>query len=200
MTVSHLASVRPLTEVQAFAWLQAQGRVTVTAAELGRRWGWHRQRVGRRLRSWHSKGEIQWFEAEKTIVTPVTPVTVTGAPPLQHHSEPVTPTCDSKTPVTPPEVTVVTAPVGPSHGKLQHRILGAVLILCGLGTGILSLYVNATGWSSFAKSASAGVTLAGLGFMFDILALTLPAAASVSQWRYAVALRASWVVIAGPVS
>src|SRR5689334_4908712 len=82
MTTAAVVSIRALSEDQALAWLRAQGRVTVTAAELGRRWNWHRQRVGRKLRTWHSRGDITWFEQEKTIVTPVTPVTATVTPPV----------------------------------------------------------------------------------------------------------------------
>lgn len=189
----------PLSEDQAIAWLRAQGRVTVTAAELGRRWGWHRQRVGRRLRAWHMAGEIQWFEAEKTIVTPVTPVTVTVTPPSHTLPEPVTPPVtmapEPVTPVTPTALPVT--PVRRRGGTV--KLLGCVLIFSGVGLGLLSFFINATGWSAFAKTASAGVTLAGLGLLFDLLAIVLPSCASSSKWRYASVLWGAWVIFAGTV-
>jgi hypothetical protein len=51
---AYTRAVHALDEAGALAWLRAQpsGRVTATAAELGRRWGWHNQRVGRRLTAW----------------------------------------------------------------------------------------------------------------------------------------------------
>ena len=51
MTAAGIAPIRPLDEEAALAWLRSQpgGRTTLRAAELGRRWGWHRQRTGRRL-------------------------------------------------------------------------------------------------------------------------------------------------------
>ncbi|MGJ5134377.1 hypothetical protein [Bradyrhizobium oligotrophicum] len=71
---------RPLDDLEALAWLRSQpgGRVTATAAELGRQWGWNRMRAGRRLKAWEEAGHI-CRNAEAIIVTnPVTP-TVTEA-------------------------------------------------------------------------------------------------------------------------
>ena len=51
---------RPLDEAAALEWLRSQpgGRTTLPAAELGRRWGWHRQRAGRQLKAWAKAGLV----------------------------------------------------------------------------------------------------------------------------------------------
>jgi MarR family len=71
----------PLNEEGALNWLRSQpaGHVTATAAELGRRWGWHRQRVGRRLAAWAKSGLVTLHGdtvtvAEPALLVPVTPV------------------------------------------------------------------------------------------------------------------------------
>jgi hypothetical protein len=63
--------------MDALTWLRSQpeGRVTASAAELGRRWGWNRMRVGRRLKAWEKAGLIR-RNAEAIIAT--TSVTSTG--------------------------------------------------------------------------------------------------------------------------
>lgn len=60
----------PFDEEEALAWLRSQpdGRVTASAAELARRWGWNRMRAGRRLRVWQEAGLIR-RNAEAIIVT-----------------------------------------------------------------------------------------------------------------------------------
>jgi hypothetical protein len=61
---------RPLDEAEALTWLRAQPdrRVTASAAELARQWGWNRMRAGRRLRAWQLAGYIR-RNAEEIIVT-----------------------------------------------------------------------------------------------------------------------------------
>jgi hypothetical protein len=56
----NVTALRPLDETAALNWLRAQpgGHTNLSAAELGRRWGWHRQRVWRRLRAWTKAGLV----------------------------------------------------------------------------------------------------------------------------------------------
>jgi hypothetical protein len=75
------APIVPLDDEGALNWLRSQpaGRVTATAAELGRRWGWHRQRVGRRLTAWAKSGLVTLHGdivtlAEPALLMPVTSV------------------------------------------------------------------------------------------------------------------------------
>src|SRR5258706_4016849 len=52
--------IRTVDDEAALAWLrrQAGGRPKLSDAELGRRWGWKRQRVGRRVKAWAKDGRI----------------------------------------------------------------------------------------------------------------------------------------------
>ena len=69
---------RPFDDIEALAWLRSQrdGRVTASAAELGRQWGWNRMRTGRRLKAWQEAGHIR-RNAEAIIVTTSATPTVT---------------------------------------------------------------------------------------------------------------------------
>jgi len=71
---------RPFDDMEALAWLRCQpdGRVTASAAELARRWGWNRMRAGRRLKAWQEAGHIR-RNAEAIIVTTSITPTVTDA-------------------------------------------------------------------------------------------------------------------------
>ncbi|WP_316159352.1 MULTISPECIES: hypothetical protein [unclassified Bradyrhizobium] len=69
----------PFDDMEALAWLRSQpdGHVTVSAAELGRQWGWNRMRTSRRLKAWERAGLIR-RNAEAIIVTGAVTQTVTG--------------------------------------------------------------------------------------------------------------------------
>jgi hypothetical protein len=66
---------RPFDDKEALAWLRSQpdGRVSASAAELGRRWGWNRMRTGRRLQAWQKAGYIHRNAEAITVTAPVTP-------------------------------------------------------------------------------------------------------------------------------
>ena len=66
---------RPFNETEALTWLRSQpnGRITASAAELNRQWGWNRMRAGRRLRAWENAGYIQRNAGEVVVTTSVTP-------------------------------------------------------------------------------------------------------------------------------
>jgi len=55
-----IAPIRPLDEAAALEWLRCRpgGRTNLPAAELGRRWGWQRQRATRRLKAWQKAGLV----------------------------------------------------------------------------------------------------------------------------------------------
>jgi len=78
----------PFDDREALTWLRSQsgGRVTVSAAELGRLWGWNRMRTSRRLKSWEVAGLIR-RNAEAIIVT--TSVTPGVTDDMQAVTEPV---------------------------------------------------------------------------------------------------------------
>jgi hypothetical protein len=94
-------------DAEALAWLRAQpgGRITGSAAALGREWGWNRMRAGRRLKTWAAEGYIS--RSRKTIVV-TRPTSVTDA---------VTNVTALTKDVTPPvtsDVTVLTEGVTPA--------------------------------------------------------------------------------------
>jgi hypothetical protein len=71
---------RPFDDLEAQAWLRSQpdGRVTASAAELARQWGWNRMRAGRRLKAWQDDGQIR-RNAEEIVVTTAVTLAVTAA-------------------------------------------------------------------------------------------------------------------------
>src|SRR5260221_1235105 len=60
MDDGNVQPIRTIDDEAALAWLRAQpgGRTKLSDAELGRRWGWKRQRVGRRVKAWAKDGRI----------------------------------------------------------------------------------------------------------------------------------------------
>jgi hypothetical protein len=59
-TADNVRPIRPFEEEEAIAWLRAQpgGRTKLSDAELARRWGWNRKRVGRRIKAWGKSGRV----------------------------------------------------------------------------------------------------------------------------------------------
>jgi hypothetical protein len=79
--MTDIVPIRPFDDAEALAWLRSQpdGRVTASAAELGRQWGWNTMRT-RRLKAWDEAGLIR-RDAETTIVTTSVTSTVTDVTP-----------------------------------------------------------------------------------------------------------------------
>jgi hypothetical protein len=86
LTMTETIPTRPFDDGDAIAWLHSQpdGRVTASAAELARQWGWNRMRAGRRLKAWQKAGHIRRNAEEIIVTTPVTP-TVTETPEPRSH-------------------------------------------------------------------------------------------------------------------
>jgi hypothetical protein len=65
----------PFDDREALTWLRSRpdGRVTASAAELGRQWGWNRMRTSRRLKTWELAGLIQRNAEAIIVTTSVTP-------------------------------------------------------------------------------------------------------------------------------
>jgi hypothetical protein len=150
MAATAIAPIRELDEAAALDWLRAQpgGRVTLTAAELGRRWGWHRQRVGRRLTAWAKSGLVTLHADVITAAgVPVTPAAASPAPPEDPppHEGRVTVT-SAGTAVT-PAITFFPAPVTPGAGPVTPA---------GVTPGI------------DAAAYTAAVALAGVAAVFSI--------------------------------
>jgi len=87
----------PFDDRDALTWLRSQpdGRVTASAAELGRQWGWNRMRTSRRLKSWEVAGLIR-RNAEAIIVTTSVTTAVTDETPAVTELVDVTGASDPK--------------------------------------------------------------------------------------------------------
>jgi hypothetical protein len=74
-TTNVVTPIRTLDDEEALAWLKAQSgeRTTLPPAELGRRWGWPRQRAGRRLKAWAKQGLITRRGRAVTVANRTTP-------------------------------------------------------------------------------------------------------------------------------
>jgi len=61
MISTNVSPIRELDDAGALDWLRSQpgGRTKLSAAELGRRWGWPRQRTGRYLKAWAKAGLLK---------------------------------------------------------------------------------------------------------------------------------------------
>jgi len=64
----HTVARTPLDDAEALGWLRSHGRIKVSAAELGRRWGWHEARVCRRLNGWKSDVPIRCLSGTISVV------------------------------------------------------------------------------------------------------------------------------------
>jgi hypothetical protein len=74
-------SPHPFDDMEAPAWLRSQPerQLTVSAAELGRQWGWNRMRTSRRLKAWERAGLIHRNAEAITVTGAVTPTAIDGA-------------------------------------------------------------------------------------------------------------------------
>jgi hypothetical protein len=154
-----ITPIVPLTEDGALDWLRTQpgGRVTATAAELGRRSGWHRQRVGRRLTAWAKSGLVALHGKTVTVVEPALLVPVTPvaerpdrlnsppAPAIRDETAPaaylVTP---APRPVTPPvtcgvDAAAYTAAIGLAGVAAWFSISGMVTLFPGSPQSVVTM-------------------------------------------------------------
>lgn len=169
--------LRPLSEGDALAWLQAQGTITITGIELGRRWNWHRNEVGRQLQSWAASGAIR--RNGRTI-------SALSAPPKSAKVQSVQ--VQKTAPVQP----VQTAKV--QRSSLFSKFLSGLMILAALCIIGALIYINYMSWSALSESAPNVIALRVLSVVIDALAIILPAAAKSAKWRNAILCWVMWLV------
>src|SRR5260221_7486108 len=146
--------IRPIDDEAAIAWLRAQpGRRTrLSGAELGRRWGWKRQRVGRRIKAWVKDGRIT--RRGNTITYVDAHVTDSAEPATQVDfvPPPVPPLVPSVVPARPIEdVRLPTAEAPPIQPAERHIDWTTALVALGLACvsagfsiyGFISIFVGA---------------------------------------------------------
>jgi hypothetical protein len=199
-TIERVVPLHPLSEAQALDWLRAQpgGRITASAAELGRRWGWHRQRALRHLKAWAKTGHIKRRGGTVTVVGTeggTSPGSTTGT-----NRRTRTVTSPAYAPVTPlgEPGAFVTAPRLDRHALLERAgwwstFLAGLAFLLGLAATAVGLYVNASFLWKFGRSSEASLLLAIIGLVTDGMTVTLPSVA-VGLWlrrRYALVATAA---------
>jgi MarR family protein len=124
--MAEIAPIRPLDEAAALDWLRSQpgGRTKLSAAELGRRWGWHRQRAGRRLKAWQKSGLVT--RRGNTVAV------ADGSPVTPPKAEPVTRAVTRGARATRRAHGAHTAPVTPSAAGIDVTAYIAALALAGV--------------------------------------------------------------------
>jgi hypothetical protein len=77
--MAEVTAIKTLDDSEALEWLRAQpnGRITLPPTELGRRWGWPRYKVTRRLKAWSKAGHVT--RRGNTLMVPVGAVEKTVA-------------------------------------------------------------------------------------------------------------------------
>jgi hypothetical protein len=163
-------------EAEALAWLRSQpaGKIETSIAELARCWRWSRPRVTARLDQWSAAGTITRSKARsgRSVITMLTAgvPAATGGTAAQ------------------------ALPAG-GQRRVFRFIGGTILAAIAVGVAWFGVQINAWYGASLGKTTEAGALLAGLSVAADILALTLPAAAS-ALWfeRHRGAALVAWAV------
>lgn len=173
-----IVSLHALSEEDALAWLQAQGTVKISSCELGRRWNWHRNTVGRKLQSWAAIGAIK--RKGKTIC----------AMPRAAQKQP------SKTAQTAPVQSE--QPLGNASNKRDRgsfsKFMSFLMFMAALAIIWALIYINYTSWSALSDSTPSLIALRVLSVVIDVLVVILPAAAKIASWRSAVLIWLIWAV------
>jgi len=186
-TTKNVVALHALSEAEALDWLRAQpgGRVTATDAELGRRWNWHRQRVGRRLKAWVKAGHIKRRGDTVTAVSIESGTSLGTATGTKRKTK--TETNDPPRPVTPAGQPDASVPAPrPDPRAVVERIgwsmlLAGLAFLLGIAATAVGLYINASFLWKFGRSSEASLLLAVIGFVTDGMTVTLPSVA-VGLW------------------
>jgi len=206
------ARPKELSETEALEWLRLQpnGCATANSAVLAERWGWSRQRVARCLRTWQAAGLVTrtakaltvTLRDDGAIARPAPPVALvpTAARPATDLSPAPTvalPAAATELPAMPAVTSPPTPPIAPAGSRMIAAIVGATaLTLAGVG-----LVLNANFAASLGQTGLAATLLAAIGLAMDVLAVTLPTAASkLWQTRHQFAAVASWLIWVGALA
>jgi hypothetical protein len=189
-SVVQLVPSSPLRDEDALGELQRLSPPEIKETRLAERWGWPRARVRQRIKQWRRAGLVaqatnrrgrpskRAAETSRTIARPepeaetaTQPTTFAPAPP------------DAK--ADPGPATVPSFPRnGPDnvarhhHDLTSRRFIAAVLGVAAVLLAAVGLFVNARYTASFGRSNDAGLFLALLGLVIEIVVIVLPTAAS----------------------
>ena len=173
------------SESEALNWLRAQtGGHPANAVALGERWGWSRHRVARRLRAWQAAGLVARNGNVLTaVVEDDTPAAVEPVPSVllvapTPAPDPL-PVAAPSAPADPSPVTASAAPAeAPPGVRGGSRVIAAVVGVTALALAAVGLVLNASFAASLGQTGLAAALLATIGLAMDVLAVTLPTAAS----------------------
>jgi hypothetical protein len=203
------ARSRELSETEALDWLRLQprGHAPANSAVLAERWGWSRQRVARCLRTWQAAGLITRTGKNLDVtvrddgaIAQIAPPAAPAAPPATSAVGAAVPSTTDRpatTAVVLPAVPIAAPTVAPTGSRLIAVIVGATaLALAGVG-----LVLNANFAASLGQTGLAAALLAAIGLAMDVLAVTLPTAAS-KLWhqRHPLAALTAWLIWAGALA
>ncbi len=142
MMESTITPIRPLDEAAALEWLRGQpdGRTTLPAAELARRWGWHRQRAGRRLDAWAKAGKIT-RRGNTVSVAEAEPVTPSKPKPVTRPARVTPPVTPHVTPRHATDVIAYTAAIALATAAAWFSIRGMVVLFPGSPLSVIGMAV-----------------------------------------------------------
>lgn len=187
----NIRPLRPLDEDAAIAWLRSQpgGRTKLSDAELGRRWGWKRQRVGRRIKAWAKDGRITRRGNTITYVGAGPATQVDLVPPAVPSVVPPRPVVDVPSPPVdaPPIMPTPVGIVAPSERSSRIRL---ATLAAALSLASVSAYFSITGMTAIFVGALYPVRAMGIALEVGKLAAVawLGHQHGMASWRLRAAL------------
>ncbi len=154
MDDGNVQPIRTIDDEAALAWLRAQpgGRTKLSDAELGRRWGWKRQRVGRRVKAWAKEGRITrrgntitYADLGAVVPSPVPPPVPSAVPPLVPSVVPPRAVKDVQPAALPPLAPEIHAR---APGQRHARRIRFAALIAALGLATISGGFSITGMTS----------------------------------------------------
>ena len=182
---------KPLTEIQALAWLHGQpdGTIATTVSDLARCWGWNRSTTSRRIKLWVASGQLartpgpdgrSVFTA-RTIDVPQ-PCDAAATLPFPPAKSVVIPKVSLPVESAAHAVHLLSGggqPVGSTiaAARLARAAGGAALAALALAVAWFGIRINAWYGGTLGRTPDASTLLSGLSISADVLALVLPTAA-----------------------
>jgi Crp-like helix-turn-helix domain len=197
---------RELSESEALEWLRQQPRASAPAnnTALAECWGWSRERVSRCLRTWQAAGLVTRSGKRLTVtVRDDEPVARRAAAVVARQAlVSVDPPAEPAPEVSAtPAVSMIVPPVAPAARPAASRPIAAIIAATALSLSAVGLVLNAQFAASLGQTGLAAVLLAAIGVAMDILAVTLPTAASrLWQLRHPFAAGAAWLLWVGALA
>jgi hypothetical protein len=187
MDDGNVQPIRTIDDEAALAWLRAQpgGRTKLSDAELGRRWGWKRQRVGRRVKAWAKEGRITrrgntitYADLGAVVPSPVPPPVPSAVPPLVPSIVPARAVKDEQPAALPPPAPDIGARAPAQRTaeqppKRQPRYASIPLAVIAYGFFVLGIGINV--WNAWNAGPIANVILpASMGVLAEAVMFFLP--------------------------